>query len=40
MLSIKDQPQNKRCTQTESEEMEKIFQANGQEKNAGVAILT
>ena len=39
MLSTRDLPQNKRYTQVESEGMEKIFQANEQEKNAGVAIL-
>ena len=34
-----DTPQNKRPTQTENEGMEKkLFQANGPEKNAGVAI--
>ena len=39
MLPTRDPPQNKRPTQTESEGMEKICQANGQEKKAGVAIL-
>ena len=39
MMSTRDPPQNKRYTQVESEGMEKIFQANEQEKNAGVAIL-
>ena len=39
MMTTRDPPQNKRPTQTESEELEKIFQANRQEKNAQVAIL-
>ena len=40
MLSERDQPENKRPTQTKSKGMEKIFQANGHEKKkAGVAIL-
>ena len=39
MLPKRDPPQNKRPTQTESERLEKIFQANGQEKKAGVPIL-
>ena len=40
MLPIRDPPQNNRPTQTESEGLEKkIFQANGQERTAGVAIL-
>ena len=32
MLPKRDQSQEKRPTQTESEGLEKIFQANGQEK--------
>ena len=32
MLPSRDTPQNKRPTQTESEGLEKIFQANGREK--------
>ena len=40
MLPTRDPPQNKRPTQTESEGLgKKVFQANGQEKKAGVAIL-
>ena len=40
MLPTGDPPQNKRPTQTESEGLgKKVFQANGQEKKAGVAIL-
>ena len=39
MLSTRDPPQNKSSTQAESEETEKIFQANGHEKKAAVAIL-
>ena len=39
MLSTRDPPQSKRLTQTESERMEKIFQANGHERKVGVAIL-
>ena len=40
MLPTRDPRQNKRPTQIESEGLEtKIFQANGQEKEAGVAIL-
>ena len=39
MLHTKDPPQNKRPTQTDSEGLEKILQANGQGKTAGVAIL-
>ena len=40
MLSTGDPPQNKRYTQVESKGIEnKILQANGQEKKAGVAIL-
>ena len=34
MLSTRDPPQNKRPTQTESEGLEKIFTANGQEKES------
>ena len=32
MLPTRDPPQKKRPTQTESEGLEKIFQANGQEE--------
>ena len=40
MLPTRDPPQNKRPTQTESERLEKIFNANRQgKKKAGVAIL-
>ena len=39
MLPKRDPPQKKRATQTESEGLEKIIQANEQEKEAGVAIL-
>ena len=39
MLPTRDLPQDKRPTQTESEGLEKIFQANGQQRKAGVAIL-
>ena len=39
MLSTRDPPQNKGHIQTESEGLEKIFHANGDQKNAGVAIL-
>ena len=39
MLSTRDPSQSKRPTQTESEGMIKIFQANGHENKAGVAIL-
>ena len=39
VLPKRDPPQNKRPTQTESERLEKIFQANGQEKKSQVAIL-
>ena len=35
MMPTTDLPQNKRSTQTESEGLKKIFQANGQEKNPG-----
>ena len=38
MLPTRDSPQNRRPTQTESEGWKKIFQANGQEKKARVAI--
>ena len=40
MLPSRDPPQNKRPTQTESEGLKKILQANGQENKAKVAILT
>ena len=40
MLSKRDQPQNKRSTHSERKGLEKIFQANGQVENTGVAILT
>ena len=39
MLSTRDPPQNKGHIQTESEELEKIFHANGDQKKAGIAIL-
>ena len=40
MLSLKGPSQIKRHTQTESKGMEKIFHANGKEKNkAGVTVL-
>ena len=40
MLSMRDEPQNKRFIQTESEGMEKeIFCANGDKKKAEEAIL-
>ena len=39
MLSTRDPPQNKRPIQAEIEGLEKIFQANGQEKKSQVAIL-
>ena len=39
MLSTRDPPQNKERIQTESEGLEKIFHANGDQKKAGVAIL-
>ena len=39
MLSTRDPPQNKGHIQTESEGLEKIFNANGDQKKAGVAIL-
>ena len=38
-LPTRDPPQKKRHIQTESEGLETIFQANGQEKKGGVAIL-
>ena len=38
MLSTRDPPQNKGHIQTESEGLEKIFQANGDQKKAGVTI--
>ena len=40
ILSTRDPPQNKGHIQTESEELEKIFHANGDQKKEGVAILT
>ena len=39
MLPTRGTPQNKRPTQTESEGLEQIFQANGQEKKVRVAVL-
>ena len=39
MLPTRDPPQDRRPAQTEREGLETIFQANGQGKNAGVAIL-
>ena len=39
MLPTRDPSQDKRRTQTESEGLKQIFQANRQEKKAGVAIL-
>ena len=39
ILSIRDPPQNKRHLQTKSEGVEKIFHANGDQKEAGVTIL-
>ena len=39
MLSTRDPLQNKGHIQTKSEGLEKIFQANGDQKKAGVAIL-
>ena len=39
MLPTRDPPQQRRPTQTESKGLEKVFQAKGQEKKAGVAIL-
>ena len=39
MLSTRDPPQNKERIQTESEGLEKIFHANGDQKKAGVTIL-
>ena len=39
MLSTRDPPQNKGYIQTESEGLEKILHANGDQKKAGVAIL-
>ena len=38
-MSTRDPPQNKGPIQTESEGLEKIFHANGDQKKAGVAIL-
>ena len=39
MLSIRDPPQDRKPTQTEMKGWKQIFQTNGQEKKAGVAIL-
>ena len=39
MLPTRNPSQDKRLTQTESEGVETNFQANGQKKKAGVAIL-
>ena len=39
MLSTRDPPQNRGHIQTESEGLEKVFHANGDQKKAGVAIL-
>ena len=39
MLSTKDPPENKGSIQTENEGWKKIFHTNGNQKNAGVAIL-
>ena len=39
MLSTRDQPKNKRITKNESEQIEKIFHANGGKRKAEVAIL-
>ena len=39
MLSTRDSLQNKGHIPTESEGLEKIFHANGDQKKAGVAIL-
>ena len=39
ILSTGDPSQNKRHIQTKSEGLEKIFHANGDQKNAGVTIL-
>ena len=39
MLPKRDPSQDKRLTQTESEGLEQIFQANGQGKKGRVAIL-
>ena len=39
MLSTRDPPQTKGNIQTDSEGLEKIFHANGDQKKAGVAIL-
>ena len=39
MLSTRDPPQNKGHIQTESEGLEKIFHANGDQQKAGVVIL-
>ena len=39
MLSTRDPPQTKGHIQTESEGLEKVFHANGDQKKAGIAIL-
>ena len=39
MLSMRDPPQNKGHIQSESEGLEKIFHANGDQKKAGVTML-
>ena len=39
MLSTRDPSQNKGHIQTESEGLEKVLHANGDQKKAGVAIL-
>ena len=39
MLSTRDPPQTKGHIQTESEGLEKVFHANGDQKKAGVAML-
>ena len=39
MLYTRDPPQNRGHIQTESEGLEKIFQANRDQKKVGVAIL-
>ena len=39
MLPTRDPPQNKGHIQTESEELEKIYHTNRDQKKAGVAIL-
>ena len=40
ILSTRDSPQNKRPTETKVKGWEKIFHANGNEKESGVTILT